>query len=764
MSLRIWLPLTGNLNNNGLEDITISSTNATVDNNGKIGSCYSFNGNSSYLLGTHNFINNNTDDWSFCCWMKVNNAHTGCLFSCRNNVNYNGITIFYYGSQWIIDDGNRWQFTPTITIAANTWYHVCVIRKKGVGKFLYINGILDSSTESVGTQTNVSPTYFSIGACQQGSPTSISGNWYNGYLNDIRFYDHVLSIKEIKDIAKGLVVHYLLNGGNFIPNLLRSNPLQHYATSYCGYQFKLSENMVAGTKYTIQLWDINISHSAKTSSQLNITIYWGGGMNREIGFDIPTGHADYLVGTFTAQSNSKPDDANNLWLNVYNSTPSVSGTMNMSIGKWKLEKGEAATPWVPNIEDPNYSVFEFDSTKEIDVSGYKNNAEIIGTLNRTNDCPRNILSAKFPTNTDYIKLLNLSTSGFADSYTFSWWGKYSNYTGHMMWGFANGNRLNLYMSNSGKNFYWNTGDSLNNPFGSVKPSEYANEWHHFVVTGDGNVNKLYIDGEFQANATTYRGLTGAHIILNGWDTSVNYKFNGYLSDFRIYATCLSEDDIRELYNKPIILTNNGDMISQGEYVEDNSTLQFYKNGIIKSPKIVEDSLVDVFTQTNPVQQYTPTDINNWTTTYGKWMITDDDLPGDKFRIYLTVQYNGFDTSSTSGTFNMRFQGANFTTPTTSEWSGSNAVTAALNAQYSLKELVLSGVSGTYTYECTFTLTEDFYNNYYGSNIGLRSDYSNGTAWIKVSDIKIIPEKYLLESNVKTKVGQNYISTKEIIEN
>ena len=232
MSLRIWLPLLGNLNNNGLSDVTVSNTNATVASNGKIGSCYSFDGSTSYLLGTHNFINNNTDDWSFCCWMKVNNAHTGCLFSCRNNVNYNGITIFYYGSQWIIDDGNRWQFTPTITIAANTWYHVCVVRKKGVGKFLYINGVLDSSTESVGTQTNVCPTYFSIGACQQGSPTSISGNWYNGYLNDIRFYDHGLSIKEIKEVARGLVCHYPLDGnGNVGYNYIKDTNTNNINTN-----------------------------------------------------------------------------------------------------------------------------------------------------------------------------------------------------------------------------------------------------------------------------------------------------------------------------------------------------------------------------------------------------------------------------------------------------------------------------------------------------------------------------------------------------
>ena len=44
MSLKIWLPLNGNIENQGLADVTITNNGATIDNNGKIGKCYSFNG------------------------------------------------------------------------------------------------------------------------------------------------------------------------------------------------------------------------------------------------------------------------------------------------------------------------------------------------------------------------------------------------------------------------------------------------------------------------------------------------------------------------------------------------------------------------------------------------------------------------------------------------------------------------------------------------------------------------------------------------
>ena len=48
MSLRVWLPLNGTLENKGLDNVTVTNSGATVDNNGKIGKCYSFDG-SSYI-------------------------------------------------------------------------------------------------------------------------------------------------------------------------------------------------------------------------------------------------------------------------------------------------------------------------------------------------------------------------------------------------------------------------------------------------------------------------------------------------------------------------------------------------------------------------------------------------------------------------------------------------------------------------------------------------------------------------------------------
>ena len=39
------------------------------------------------------------------------------------------------------------------------------------------------------------------------------------------------------------------------------------------------------------------------------------------------------------------------------------------------------------------------------------------------------------------------------------------------------------------------------------------------------------------------------------------------SDFRLYVTALSVDDVLELYHTPITLSNNGTLLTQGEYSE-----------------------------------------------------------------------------------------------------------------------------------------------------------------------------------------------------
>lgn len=142
-------------------------------------------------------------------------------------------------------------------------------------------------------------------------------------------------------------------------NLLRLTPKSVTPTAYCACQLKFDEKLVANQSYTMQLWDVNVSHSEKSEAALGVWIYWGGGSVSLFDWHgtnyFTDGHADYLVKTFTpTETQVNHSNAANLWFNVYNSVGYVAGTLNLTIGRWKLEKGNIATPWSFNINDDNY--------------------------------------------------------------------------------------------------------------------------------------------------------------------------------------------------------------------------------------------------------------------------------------------------------------------------------------------------------------------------------------------------------------------------
>lgn len=669
MSLRIWLPLNKDLRNLGTCNSSVTGSNVTISSSGKLGNCYSFNGTNSYLFGTHNFMSNDISDWTFSCWMKMGVTNTNqCLFSCRTEASASGITIFYLAGTWAIDDGVRWAFTPTTTISANKWYHICVVRKKDVGKYLYIDGVLDSSTTTVGTQTKVSTTNYSIGSSQQNS-TTVSGNPFNGFINDVRIYDHSLSLAEIKEISKGLVCHYKLDefysSSNLIVNgrgelgtenwntssisttEIPSNHSEIKASMYSGNSTKQYIPIIKNHSYTISGY-IKASASSGTTYP-SIYTYdkdkkFINTFNNADGFSSTSKttlsqplhkgdtviHATDLSNWSTSTSNyyfhvaifGYKNSFGDVFADMtytqdspsfgsYSDKSNIDKTNNTITLKYAFtgedrpagtticQATEGATyyyPWggisVASIQDWTFKTGTFKpssvnrlrfceyirwstysrcyiagstlvdnnatDTKVIDVSGYGYHATRSGNVTISTNTPRYSYSTKFDTNAHIVS--TLVTAGYTNTYTFSWWGKFTKYSGTMMWGFSNGNRLNLYMYNG--NFYWNTGDSANNPFSDVSASTYADDnWHLFVVTGDGTTTKLYIDGVFRANAKTFRGITGTSLYMNGWAASSAYNFNGQLSDFRLYATPLSANDILALYNVGARISKNGAMMS-----------------------------------------------------------------------------------------------------------------------------------------------------------------------------------------------------------
>jgi hypothetical protein len=97
-----------------------------------------------------------------------------------------------------------------------------------------------------------------------------------------------------------------------------------------------------------------------------------------------------------------------------------------------------------------------------------------------------------------------------------------------------------------------------------------------MLTGvfDGASVKIYIDAELKATTATGStngiGYAANRLVISGEagsSTPASSTFVGEISDVRIYATSLSAEDIKALYNTPVSISNAGAVFTQGEFVE-----------------------------------------------------------------------------------------------------------------------------------------------------------------------------------------------------
>ena len=561
MSLQVWLPFNGNLNNNGLSILPASTVNTMSEiSSGKTGKC--MKGNLLY----HYTSDPLPSEYSFATWYKYDASWpTGnVIVYCKNTSEASNCQCYFS----IYSSGTKLRYmgvtdvTYNYTFSTGVWYHLAITCKNNVIS-MFINGVMVKSTS-----VSATPTSLNLGIGCRGSNASgtsyVSGG--NGNFNDTRIYDHALSAKEVEIISRGLIVHYPLNGGDSgQTNLCKTTPKSSTPTSYEAFKINLTENLTKGNKYTVQLWDVDVSHTGKSEADLGVFLYWGGGnvsLTNWKGSPFTNGHADYLVSTFTAP-NSTHSTVSNAWINVYNSVPSASGTMSMSIGRWKLESGEVATSYLPATTDTEYTTYGYNVTTEYDTSGNMYDGVRNGTLVQTADTPRYQTCTTFNGTDSFIESDSLPLS----TQTISVWLKTT-------WSSSSGYRMAMHDKNTGLAIGWSgvqlityVGTSNGGTGSRIDTTNIwtANTWHHVVVvkTGD-NTRTVYIDGvECAASGTNYWG--GDLVKLNIGARHINGSyaayFNGLISDFRAYATQLTQAQVLDLYRSCGSVSDTGRLLT-----------------------------------------------------------------------------------------------------------------------------------------------------------------------------------------------------------
>ncbi len=204
-----------------------------------------------------------------------------------------------------------------------------------------------------------------------------------------------------------------------------------------------------------------------------------------------------------------------------------------------------------------------------DSSGYNYHGTAIGTLSVSSDTPRYSASMKFA-NQNYIQYKAPANMYYA---TYSFWVNFDSFVaygaihipkgspagGDTIWFSANTESTSLWAYFGGNSPHYNkvgTGNLV------------TNTWYHFVFTWNNGVSQWYLNGEPLGASVTYTGKTyipnANYATIGNSYTGTSWSgtpFNGRISDFRLYATALSADDVKELYQTGTSIDNRGNMYS-----------------------------------------------------------------------------------------------------------------------------------------------------------------------------------------------------------
>ena len=592
MSLQVWMPLNGNLNNQGL-DGSLEFTNtasATVATDGKIGSCYSFSATSGTGLllskgkSASEFMDTyiNHHSWSMCAWVKTtsnDNVVFGLTYGLRlwcGSTNY----VNLYNSTRNVSASNN------ISTIDGKWHHICATYNTLDNAVnVYVDGIKGTTSYYPSGETYASSWANSVAIGRDFNNSTASSHYYfQGSMNDVRIYDHCLSAKEVKEISKGLCLHYKLADPYIesTTNLYSGWSTSCYNGATSKYSYGTSTDMYydnldgvirvrMGTS-NLDAWPFVFFNNITPPSN---------GEYRTLSFDYYPTIKDKInfytyntSGTVTWVANGVKGTGGNIPVNtnswnhisvtIKNTGSSNSGFGYMRIG---LEKHTSSTSnyWLfKNIQIENkdhstpFVVGSRDESTVYDCSGLANNGTKIGGVTpSSNPLPiRYDKSYDFDGNTGSIQIPNLATLVPSGEFTMNCWiyhdNTWSSKGYETILGGPSGFELEAKPAST------NSPSLYAYSWGQGQATYELNKWNMITMTRNASEAKFYINGELKITGSAGTIPPGNYFI-GAWNTSSQQNYKGKISDFRLYSTVLSVDDIKTLYSTSASIDKNGNM-------------------------------------------------------------------------------------------------------------------------------------------------------------------------------------------------------------
>lgn len=598
MALQVWLPLNGNLDNLGLKnDITLTGT-PSFTTGGKI---------ADKCLNSPSITINNTGIdgsriWSVCSWCYVIDSSI--------TSDWTKVIILYDGGSnlrievcpkssdkycYSVHNNTSYSITTGAILTKNpstgasyynNWVHVC-LTSDGTTIKEYINGTLSGSVS-----------YNTAGTVSGGV---LLDNNDKIKKNDFRIYDHCLSAKEVHEIAKGLMLHYKIDGVN--DNLVQR--------SYDLTGWTIGNEWTSETDPNTGYKTISFSRSGATINQCNRAygnkiyrsdIYNKGGVIVSFDFmcdDISKLDIKCVIARQSFLSNgtrvdwSEPNldlsyiesgkwirysyywsnasldthiegdyDPNNISYYLFSWQLPRNGSIHVK--NMKIELGNRATAWCPNRSDPEWTSLGYGDTTEYDHSGFKHDGLKVGDFYSTQNSHRYDSSYVF-TNSCAQYIVHKGLLPLSGNFTISLWCYQTSATTISNGASATAEFLvsqgRDYMpsdtSSLGVSVFSNNGQ-LSLYAGSARYDtsvSLLNNWHMLTLVHNGDTVSLYDNGMLvlskAISAITFENVADAFVVgkmsFGYSNATLSFPFVGNISDVRVYATALSEDDIKALY-------------------------------------------------------------------------------------------------------------------------------------------------------------------------------------------------------------------------
>lgn len=602
MGLQVWMPMIGNINNQGLSNLSYLSGNYVQGTCSTFGKCLNVPNSSPISFTADGLVN--AKKFSVCFWTLADNSTKadwnqmlilgdkktdgsyGSNFRFESCTTYPRACSFHNNDIYAIAGGSR-----ILGSSNGTWYHVCVTYD-GTELKSYTNGNL------IGT--DVGNGGYLTGYVQIGSAN------YFGLMNDLRIYDEVISQKQIRSIYNLQIIHYPLNNiyevgitnkyfgdaaegalnydGNYITRTKLSNERGYkYKLSYTGTGKDMWKSLEIGSHFSFTAgrtyyYSCKVRCNSKLHTQLFLRAARCG--NDWVTNMVDTLNADGQWHEYTVSQtiNANFDRSGttvtcNPWVEFYTNDMSTNGmsyTFDVDIKDIQVTEGQKYS-FIAN---------EMVTSSVSDISGYSNNASVDVGIGIGVQSPRYdacyYFSAKsylkFP-NPIYAKktiwglTINMWVrldSGCGEYATilsglnnptsnFPWLAVNTESSGLWSYIWSNAPQYGRGMSNELLSL--NTWYMITYVFNSGSVYWYLNGTRKGDITKYTTLNYINADMEYLALGNSYTG--------SQWNT----KFCGWISDFRMFTTVLSADDVKALYQNSASITSTGQVMLAGEVVE-----------------------------------------------------------------------------------------------------------------------------------------------------------------------------------------------------